>query len=80
MPVVQEGIFIPLLQEHPKIFAYERRTEEDSLIVLNNFFAEETEADLDLEGYEVYLSNYKDTEVLNHMVLRPYESVILKKK
>jgi trehalose-6-phosphate hydrolase len=80
MSVVQEGIFIPLLQEHPKIFAYERRTEEDSLIVLNNFFAEETEADLDLEGYEVYLSNYKDTEVLNHMVLRPYESVILKKK
>ena len=80
MPVVQDGIFIPLLQDHPKIFAYERKTDEDSLIVLNNFYAENAEADIDLENYEVYLSNYSDTEVSSHMVLRPYESVIFKRK
>ena len=80
MHVVQEGRFIPLLQDHPKIYAYERRDENDSLIVLNNFYAENAEADLDLENYEVYLSNYADTDVKNHMVLRPYEAVILKRK
>ena len=74
------GRFIPLLQDHPKIYAYERRDENDSLIVLSNFYAENAEADLDLENYEVYLSNYADTDVKNHMVLRPYEAVILKRK
>ena len=80
MHVVQEGKFIPLLKDHKQIFAYERRDEEDSLIVLNNFYGDHAEADLSLEGYEVYLSNYSDTSVSDHMVLRPYESVILKRK
>ena len=80
MPVVQDGKFIPLLKDHPQIFAYERKLDDDSLIVLNNFYGETAEADIDLEGYEVCLSNYSDTAVNNHMVLRPYEAVILKKK
>jgi len=80
LPVVQEGIYVPMLEDHPKVYAYERRTEDDSLIVINNFFAEETEVDVSLEGYEVYLSNYADTKTDSHLVLRPYESVIFRKK
>ena len=69
-----------MLEDHPKVYAYERRTEDDSLIVINNFFAEETEVDVNLEGYEVYLSNYADTKTDSHLILRPYESVIFRKK
>ncbi len=79
MPVVQEGLFYELLSEHEKVFAYERKYEDESLICLNNFFAEQTEVDLDLTGYEVLLGNYSDVQPASHMALRPYETVILYK-
>ena len=80
MPVVQEGLFIPLLEDHEKIFAYERRFQDESLICIGNFFKEDTEAHLDLEGYEILLSNYPDTQPGNDLKLRPYETVIMLKK
>jgi trehalose-6-phosphate hydrolase len=80
LPVVQEGVYIPMLRDHPKVYAYERKTDDDSLIVVSNFFPEETAADVCLDGYEVYLSNYSDSKAENHLVLRPYESVIFRKK
>ncbi len=80
MPVVQEGSFIPLLEDHEKVFAYERRLNDESLICAGNFFGEETEAEFDLAGYQLLLSNYPDTEVRNVLKLRPYETVILLKK
>ena len=80
MPVVQEGLFYELLADHEKVFAYERKYENESLICVSNFFAEQTEIDLDLTGYEVLLGNYSDAQPAAHMVLRPYETVILYKK
>lgn len=79
MPVVQEGIVVPLLEDHEKVFAYERKYQDESLICICNFFNEETEADLDTAGYEVLLSNYSDSKPGKVMKLRPYEAVILKK-
>ena len=76
MPVVQDGLFVPLLQDHEKVFAYERKYNDESLICINNFFAEETEADIDLTGYEILLSNYSDAEAREHLKLRPYETII----
>lgn len=80
MAVIQEGIFVPLLEEHEKVFAYERKFNDESLVCINNFYAEETTADLDIEGYEVLLSNYSDAVAQNHLTLRPYETIILYKK
>ena len=77
MPVVQTGLFQPLLEDHPSIFAYERVLGNEKMIVLNNFYGKEAECDIDADGMHVFLSNYADTEAQNHMVLRPYESVIL---
>lgn len=80
MPIVQEGIIVPLLEEHEKVFAYERKYNDESLICVNNFFAENTEIDLDLTGYEVLLGNYPDQKPASRMTLRPYETVILYRK
>ena len=80
MPIVQEGLFYPLLEEDEKIFAYERKYENESLICINNFFAEPAAFTLPLEGYEVLLTNYDHVSVSNTMELRPYESIILYKK
>ena len=80
MPIVQEGIIVPLLEDHEKVFAYERKYNDESLICVNNFFAENTEFDLDLTGYEVLLGNYPDQKPASHMALRPYETVILYRK
>ncbi|MBQ1530723.1 MAG: alpha,alpha-phosphotrehalase [Solobacterium sp.] len=80
MPVVQEGLFYELLADHEKVFAYERKYGDESLICVSNFFAEQTEIDLDLTGYEVLLGNYSDAQPSAHMVLRPYETVILYRK
>ena len=77
MPIVQEGLVVPLLEEHEKVFAYERRLNDESLICISNFFAEETEIDLDLSGYEVLLGNYPEQELKTHMTLRPYETLIV---
>ncbi len=80
MEIVSEGTYRILLQEHPSVYAYERNYEQESMIVLNNFYGTNTEVSLDLDGYEVLLSNYKDTVAADTMQLRPYESVVLYRK
>ena len=39
-PVIVYGDFIPLLAEHPQVFAYERKNKEQHLVIINNFSAE----------------------------------------
>ena len=80
MPIVQEGLFYPLLEEDEKIFAYERKYQDESLICVNNFYPETAAFTLPLEGYEVILSNYEDVTVSDTMELRPYETIVLYKK
>ena len=80
MPLVQEGLFVPLLEDHEKVFAYQRVLGNESLICLNNFYGEETEAELDTEGYEIVLANYKDAALGKVTKLRPYETIIAIKK
>ena len=80
MPVVQTGLFRPLLEDDPSIFAYARDLGNEHLVCVNNFFEKEAKADLDLTGYEVLLSNYGETEGRNRPVLRPYETMVLYKK
>lgn len=81
--VIASGIYHPLLEKHPAIFAFERRTEDASLIALHNFYPEETEADLsgfDLEGYVCLLDNYGERACEKTLRLRPYESAAFIKK
>ena len=73
-PVFVDGKFTLLLEDDENIFAYSRKNEEKTMIVVCNFFDKEIPMPLanECEGMEVLISNYKDTSDMS--VLRPYES------
>ena len=80
MDIIVEGDFQLLANNHPTLFAYERKWKNESLLVLCNFSANELVMEEELTSripeYKVLLSNY---EAGNTAVLRPYEAVVLKK-
>lgn len=80
MPVVQEGLFVPMLEEHPDVFAYQRKWNGETLTCLNNFTDHETSVDLECTDGEVILSNYDTPHISSHMVLQPYETVVVYQK
>ena len=73
-PVFVDGKFTLLLEDDENIFAYSRKNEEKTMIVVCNFFDKEIPIPLakECEGMEVLISNYKDTSDMS--VLRPYEA------
>ena len=73
-PVFVDGKFTLLLEDDENIFAYGRKNEEKTMIVVCNFFDKEIPMPLakECEGMEVLISNYKDTSDMS--VLRPYEA------
>lgn len=76
--VIQDGKYVPLLEEDDSIFAYKRVLDKEELLVISNFYGKECRVDLDLNGYEILLSNYEDSSTTNQ-TLRPYESIVLYK-
>ncbi|CAM3038307.1 alpha,alpha-phosphotrehalase [Paenibacillus sediminis] len=81
--IITEGRYELLLPDDPAIFAYLRHGDGEKLLVVNNFYGQNTEfvlpAEADLDGFksEVLLSNYEDAPAgINHFLLRPYESVV----
>lgn len=73
-PVFVDGKFTLLLEDNENIFAYSRKNEEKTMLVVCNFFDKEIPMPLakECEGMEVLISNYKDTSDMS--VLRPYEA------
>ena len=70
--------------ENKKVYAYKRVGENEELIVISNFYDEVTEFDvkgLDLEKAFILLSNYVQSPEIKEdkIILKPYESIILKK-
>ncbi|ACD53035.1 alpha,alpha-phosphotrehalase [Clostridium botulinum] len=79
--VVSNGTFKMILEEHDKVLAYTRQYKNIKLIVLNNFYNEDTQVLLpqDLLGDDcrILISNYEDSMDLNDKILlRPYESIV----
>lgn len=81
--IISHGSFIPLYEEDDQVFAYMRSYEGERLLVINNFYKEETIFELpkkiDLEGskMKILISNYKDSsEDIKNLILRPYESIV----
>lgn len=70
--VIALGSYLPLLEDHPSVLAYKREYQDESLIVLNNFYGSETEVAIDVDGYRLLLSNYDQTN--EDSILRPYET------
>ena len=73
-PVFVDGKFTLLLEDDENIFAYSRKNEENTMLVVCNFFDKEIPMPLakECEGMEMLISNYKDTSDMS--VLRPYEA------
>ncbi|TYR79368.1 alpha,alpha-phosphotrehalase [Priestia megaterium] len=81
--IITAGDYELILENHPEIFAYVRNGENEKLLVVNNFYGNETAfelpAEVDVDGYnsEVLLSNYNDSPSdYKQMTLRPYESIV----
>lgn len=81
LDIMTQGDFRLLLKDDPQIFAYVRTMGDEHLLVINNFYAEETDftCPAELNGFtgSVIIANYKDSSCdFRKVHLRPYESVV----
>ncbi|HJV24701.1 MAG TPA: alpha-glucosidase [Aromatoleum sp.] len=78
-PVIVYGDYLPLFDDHPQLFAYERRLGDERIVVINNFSGETVELDLppELQGVagDCLIHNYDVPPRLDaRLALKPYES------
>ena len=81
--IIAYGDIHPLDERHPSVFAYERLYHNEKLVVVCNFYEEETEwnNNLELTDYTVLLGNYPEPMVNQKSVyLRSYEAIVFYKK
>ncbi|WP_411383873.1 alpha,alpha-phosphotrehalase [Pseudomonas sp. L7] len=83
-PLIQDGVYSLLLDDHPHVWAYLREGQGERLLVLNNFYANPCQIRLPdgliVDGTEqrVLISNYADCpQRTASIALRPYESFVL---
>ena len=83
-PLIQEGVYRQLLQEHLQVWAYLREGHGERLLVLNNFYGTPCEIQLpdgvinSASEQRLLISNYPDCPQRTATVaLRPYESFVL---
>lgn len=80
-PIFTEGDYQELLTGHPQIWAYARRANGQTLLVVSNFYGEPVEfalpAELQSGQGRLLLGNYPDSPAQPQSgMLRPYESLI----
>lgn len=78
--IISDGSYTPILEDHPRVFAYLRKYKDQVLINLNNFYKEEVEIDLsailpDYKDFSYLLGNYGSREMKEKIILRAYESI-----
>ncbi|MGX7204131.1 alpha,alpha-phosphotrehalase [Enterococcus pingfangensis] len=78
-PVISAGSYEAFLPEHPQIYGYIRRLAEHSLLVINNFFAEETTIELPEEFLtgKVLIDNYATENITREITLKPYQTMAI---
>ena len=81
--VLTDGDYELISEDHETIFAFVRKTENEMLLVINNFYGKNTTftlpVTLNIDGLSngVLLSNYEDSAPLGKEIqLRPYESIV----
>ncbi|WP_342040127.1 alpha,alpha-phosphotrehalase [Aeromonas caviae] len=80
-PIFTQGDYQELLAGHPQIWAYVRRADDQTLLVVSNFYGEPVEfalpAELQSGEGRLLLGNYPDSPARPQSCkLRPYESLI----
>lgn len=81
LPIFTQGDYQELLTGHPQIWAYARRANGQTLLVVSNFYGEPVEfalpAELQSGQGHLLLGNYPDSPARPQSgMLRPYESLI----
>ena len=79
MPIISEGSYKPAFEDSKQVYAFERQYEDEKLLVLNNFYATEVEIDLPVvyQNGQILISNYKDVELSEKILLKPYQTLAI---
>lgn len=79
MPIISEGSYKPAFEDSKQVYAFERQYENETLLVLNNFYATEVEIDLPVayQNGQILISNYEDVEVSEKILLKPYQTLAI---
>jgi trehalose-6-phosphate hydrolase len=79
--VISEGSYEPYAEDHPRVLAFTRTFGNDRLLVLANFYGEETMIQIPPEfvGGSIVIANYEDRKAVatNRVVMRPYEAITI---
>ena len=84
LPIVVHGDYQLILEEHSRLFCYLRQLEDETLLVINNFYETdevfELPQNIKAQQFEVLISNYNHENLtdISQIKLRPYESVVIK--
>ena len=78
--IISDGLYFPILENDPNIFAYLRKYEGDVLLNLNNFSANQVDINITdiIENYDKFtylIGNYGESNIKDTISLRPYESI-----
>lgn len=78
--IISDGLYFPILEDDPNIFAYIREYEGEVLINLNNFSDDESTINVEkildnYQNFEYLLGNYGPREIADKIKLRAYESL-----
>lgn len=76
MRVLQDGKFIPILNDDEQIFAYKYNYKKEQLVCLGNFSNEESNVNLNLKEYQILLNNYDDIKLDKCVLLNPWQFVV----
>ncbi|WP_026672710.1 alpha,alpha-phosphotrehalase [Alkalihalobacterium bogoriense] len=80
--VITYGNYELILENDDSIFAYVRNYQNETLLVLNNFYGLDAKCELPISLFDqktdvtMLLSNYDERRLEKNMILRPYESII----
>ena len=79
MPIISEGSYKPAFEDSQQVYAFERQYEDEKLLVLNNFYATEIEIELPAtyQNGQILISNYKDVELSEKILLKPYQTLAI---
>ena len=79
MPIISEGSYKPAFEDSQQVYAFERQYKDEELLVLNNFYAIEVEIELPAvyQNGQILISNYKDVEVSEKILLKPYQTLTI---
>ena len=82
LPVISDGQIDFLCKDCPEVFAYRRFLDRDELLVFNNLTGKEVALDTPrITDCKKVIGNYADVLIKEgQLILRPYESIVYRKK